>query len=71
MSWIELAGAEGTQPGLCFFELDDAGLIARTADRVGWKTGFGVTRAGVVAARCVGEPLHDEFDWADVFAAVS
>jgi len=31
-SWIEFTGAEGTQPGLCFFELDDSGLIARLAD---------------------------------------
>jgi hypothetical protein len=32
VSWIEFTGAEGTQPGLCFFELDDSGLIARLTD---------------------------------------
>jgi hypothetical protein len=32
VSWIEFTGAEGPQPGLCFFELDDAGLIARITD---------------------------------------
>ena len=28
-SWIEFDGQEGTQPGLCFFELGDDGRIAR------------------------------------------
>ena len=31
-SWIEFTGVEGTQPGLCFFELNDAGQIARITD---------------------------------------
>jgi hypothetical protein len=31
-SWIEFAGMDGTQPGLCFFELDDNGLIAEITD---------------------------------------
>jgi ketosteroid isomerase-like protein len=31
-SWIEVAGADGRQPGLCFFELDETGLIARIHD---------------------------------------
>jgi SnoaL-like domain len=31
-SWIEFTGPEGTQPGVCFFELDDDGLIARITD---------------------------------------
>jgi hypothetical protein len=31
-SWVEFTGPEGTQPGLCFFELDDGGLIARITD---------------------------------------
>jgi predicted ester cyclase len=31
-SWIEFAGQDGTQPGLCFFELDDDGRIARITD---------------------------------------
>jgi len=32
-SWIDFTNADGTnQPGLCFFELDDAGRIARITD---------------------------------------
>lgn len=31
-SWIDFTGSEGTQPGLCFFELDGAGLITRISD---------------------------------------
>jgi predicted ester cyclase len=31
-SWIEFSGTEGRQPGLCFFELNEAGLIARITD---------------------------------------
>jgi hypothetical protein len=31
-SWIELTGSEGRQPGLCFFEFNEAGLIARIDD---------------------------------------
>jgi len=31
-SWIEFDGQEGTQPGLCFFELGDDGQIARITD---------------------------------------
>src|SRR6185437_14862474 len=31
-SWIEFTGAEGTQPGLCFFELADDGKIALITD---------------------------------------
>ncbi len=31
-SWIESTGTEGTQPGLCFFTLNEAGLIARIHD---------------------------------------
>jgi ketosteroid isomerase-like protein len=31
-SWIEFTGPEGTQPGLCFFELDEDGRIARITD---------------------------------------
>ena len=31
-SWIEFTGVEGTQPGLCFFELDDQGRISRITD---------------------------------------
>jgi hypothetical protein len=31
-SWLEFTGPEGTQPGLCFFELDDDDLIARITD---------------------------------------
>lgn len=33
-SWIEIAvtGEEGTQPGLCFFDLSDDGLITRITD---------------------------------------
>ena len=32
VSWTDFAGREGTQPGLCFFELDDAGQIATITD---------------------------------------
>ena len=31
-SWIQFSGENGTQPGLCFFDLDDDGRIARIAD---------------------------------------
>jgi predicted ester cyclase len=31
-SWIHFSDAGGTQHGLCFFEIDDAGLIARITD---------------------------------------
>ncbi|MDE3085609.1 MAG: nuclear transport factor 2 family protein [Acidobacteriota bacterium] len=31
-SWIEFTGPEGTQPGLCFFDLDDDGRIVRITD---------------------------------------
>ncbi len=31
-SWVEFTGPESTLPGLCFFELDDRGLIARITD---------------------------------------
>jgi len=31
-SWIEFTGQEGTQPGLCFFDLGDDGKIARITD---------------------------------------
>jgi hypothetical protein len=31
-SWIEFTGPEGTQPGLCFFELADDGKIALITD---------------------------------------
>jgi hypothetical protein len=31
-SWVELTGPEGTQPGLCFFELDGSGLISVITD---------------------------------------
>lgn len=31
-SWVEFTGLEGRQPGLCFFELNEAGLIARIND---------------------------------------
>ncbi len=31
-SWIEFSGPEGTQSGLCFFELGDDGLITRITD---------------------------------------
>src|SRR4029077_9149744 len=31
-SWVEFAGLDGTQPGLCFFELDENGLIAEITD---------------------------------------
>jgi hypothetical protein len=32
VSWVEFTSAEGTQPGLCFFDLDDDGLISRISD---------------------------------------
>ncbi|MGZ4384323.1 MAG: nuclear transport factor 2 family protein [Gaiellaceae bacterium] len=32
VSLIRVTDADGTQRGLCFFELDDAGLIARITD---------------------------------------
>ncbi|MGO9081387.1 MAG: nuclear transport factor 2 family protein [Streptosporangiaceae bacterium] len=31
-SWISFAGQHGPQPGLCFFELDHAGQIAKITD---------------------------------------
>jgi hypothetical protein len=31
-SWIEFTGQEGTQPGLCFFDLGDDGTIALITD---------------------------------------
>ena len=31
-SWIEFTGPEGTQPGLCFFDLDGDGKIAQITD---------------------------------------
>ena len=31
-SWIEMTTGEGTQPGLCFFDLGDDGLITRITD---------------------------------------
>jgi predicted ester cyclase len=31
-SWITFTGSEGSQPGLCFFELAETGLIARIHD---------------------------------------
>jgi ketosteroid isomerase-like protein len=31
-SWIEFTGQQGTQPGLCFFDLADDGKIARITD---------------------------------------
>jgi ketosteroid isomerase-like protein len=31
-SWTDFAGREGTQPGLCWFELDDDGRIATITD---------------------------------------
>ena len=32
-SWIEMTDADGSvQPGLCFFELDDSGVIAHITD---------------------------------------
>ena len=31
-SWLEFTDPEGTQPGLCFFELDGDGLIATITD---------------------------------------
>jgi SnoaL-like domain len=31
-SWIQMSDASGTNPGLCFFEIDDEGRIARITD---------------------------------------
>jgi ketosteroid isomerase-like protein len=31
-SWVEFTRANGTETGLCFFELDDRGLIVRITD---------------------------------------
>jgi len=31
-SWIEFTGQEGTQPGLCFFDLGDDGKITQITD---------------------------------------
>jgi hypothetical protein len=31
-SWTEFTGPEGTQPGLCFFDLADDGKITRITD---------------------------------------
>jgi hypothetical protein len=31
-SWIEFTGPDGPQPGLCFFDLDEHGLIAQITD---------------------------------------
>ena len=31
-SWTDFTGREGTQPGLCFFDLDDDGLITTITD---------------------------------------
>ena len=31
-SWVEFTTAEGTLTGLCFFDIDDNGLISRIAD---------------------------------------
>jgi hypothetical protein len=31
-SWIEFTGPHGRQPGLCFFELEETGLIAKIHD---------------------------------------
>ena len=32
-SWIDFTNSDGTnQPGICFFELDEAGLVARITD---------------------------------------
>jgi hypothetical protein len=31
-SWIEVTARDGTQPGLCFFDLGDDGRIARITD---------------------------------------
>jgi SnoaL-like domain len=31
-SWIEFTGPDGSQPGLCFFELGDDGLVAEITD---------------------------------------
>ena len=31
-SWIQFSDEAGVQPGLCFFDLDDDGLIARITD---------------------------------------
>ncbi len=31
-SWVQFTGPDGSQPGLCFFELDETGLISRIDD---------------------------------------
>ncbi len=31
-SWVEFSGPEGTQPGVCFFDLDHEGRISRITD---------------------------------------
>ncbi len=31
-SWIEMSEPDGSYPGVCFFEIDDEGLIARITD---------------------------------------
>ena len=31
-SWIEVTGQAGTEPGLCFFDLEDDGRITRITD---------------------------------------
>jgi ketosteroid isomerase-like protein len=31
-SWLEFTSSKGTQPGLCFFELDDGGRITTITD---------------------------------------
>lgn len=31
-TWIRFSGADGIQPGLCFFDLDEDGRIARITD---------------------------------------
>jgi predicted ester cyclase len=31
-SWVAFTSPDGTQPGLCFFELDEDGLISRITD---------------------------------------
>jgi SnoaL-like domain len=31
-SWIQMSGSEGTYPGLCFFDIDHEGQIAKVTD---------------------------------------
>ncbi|HEY1514867.1 MAG TPA: nuclear transport factor 2 family protein [Solirubrobacteraceae bacterium] len=31
-SWVDFTDSDGTQPGLCFFEIDDANTITRITD---------------------------------------